>query len=123
MMLLFKASRYFCIAVVFIIGGCAQQKPSLYYWGSYESLVHDMYLKPGQAESHIQIEKLTEDLERIQAEGKRVPPGLHAHLGYMYFLQGNEPAALQEFATERDLFPESATFIDSIIKRAKGNHK
>jgi hypothetical protein len=48
-----------------------------------------------------------------------VPPGVHAHLGYMYYLQGNTGAAYQEFMTERELFPESATFVNGIQQRLR----
>jgi hypothetical protein len=48
-----------------------------------------------------------------------VPPGVHAHLGYMYYLSGNAEAAFDEFATERALFPESATFVDGVFERLR----
>ncbi|MGF1613831.1 MAG: DUF4810 domain-containing protein [Gammaproteobacteria bacterium] len=96
--------------------GCAQQ-PLIYRWGVYEELVYEMYAKPGKADPGTQVARLSEDIARTQAEGKRVPPGVHAHLGYMYYLQGNSDAAYQEFATERELFPESATFVDGILRR------
>ena len=101
-----------------LLVGCTQ-KQSIYRWGVYESLVYDMYAKPGKADPGTQVAKLSEDIARTQAEGKRVPPGVHAHLGYMYYLQGNTDAAQQEFATERELFPESATFVDGILKRLR----
>lgn len=102
-----------------LLAGCAQTKPPLYHWGAYESLIYDMYEHPGKAEPGEQITRLTQDIEQTHAEGKRVPPGVHAHLGYMYYVQGNESAALEEFATERELFPESATFVDGMIGRIR----
>ena len=110
-----------CIAAPLILSACAQSKPPLYRWGAYENLLYDMYARPGKAEPGVQIARLTEDIERTHAEGKRVPPGVHAHLGYMYYTQGNETAALEEFATERELFPESATFIDGMESRLRGS--
>ena len=86
--------------------GCAE-KPQIYRWGAYEELVYDMYAKPGTADPDTQVASLSEDITRTQSEGKRVPPGVHAHLGYMYYLSGDTAAALDEFATERALFPES----------------
>lgn len=97
--------------------GCAHREPPLYRWGSYENLVYDMYVNPGKAEPGVQIVKLTEDIQRANAEGQRVPPGVHAHLGYMYYIQGNEGEAMREFAEERELFPESAVFVDGILRR------
>jgi len=99
--------------------GCAPQQPLIYRWGVYEDLVYEMYAKPGSADPGTQVAKLSEDITRTQAEGKRVPPGVHAHLGYMYYLQGNKGAAYQEFTTERELFPESATFVNGIQQRLR----
>ena len=87
--------------------------------GVYEPLVYEMYAKPGKADPGTQVAKLSEDILRTQAEGKRVPPGVHAHLGYMYFLLGNTEAAYQAFVTEREMFPESATFINGMLQRLR----
>lgn len=99
-----------------LASGCAQQPP-IYRWGIYEDVVYNMYVKPGAADPYTQIVKLSEDIERTHAEGERVPPGVHAHLGYMYYLSGDTAAAVEEFMAERELFPESATFIDGILRR------
>ncbi len=98
-----------------VMFGCA--KPTIYRWNAYESITHDMYINPGNADTDTQIVKLTEEIEKTHAEGKKVAPGLHAHLGYMYFLKGNSEFALREFNTEKQLFPESKKFIDGILER------
>ena len=106
-------------AAAILASGCAG-KPEIYRWGVYEDLVYEMYAEPGTADPDTQVAKLSEDITRTQSEGKRVPPGVHAHLGYMYYLTGNADAAVAEFATERELFPESAVFIDGIFLRLRG---
>ena len=107
------------LTVVLLAAGCAESEAPLYRWGNYEDLIYTMYVNPGEAEPGVQIAKLSEDIQRANAEGKRVPPGVHAHLGYMYYTQGNQGAALQEFAIERELYPESAVFIDGMLSRMK----
>ncbi len=99
------------------LSGCAPRQGALYRWGSYEELVYDMYARPGKADPGTQIAKLTEDIERAQAEGTRVPPGVHAHLGYLYATQGQTDLAAAAFTTEKQLFPESAVFVDGILAR------
>lgn len=103
--------------------GCVAQKQPLYRWGAYEPLIYQQYTKPGTAEPGIQVDKLSADIERTRAEGKRVPPGEHAHLGYMQYQIGNVDQAIAEFQTERALYPESATLMDRLIARARGNGK
>jgi hypothetical protein len=103
-------------ALLLVGSGCA--KPVLIYrWGVYESLVYDMYAKPGEADPVTQTAKLTEDIARTHAEGARVPPGVHAHLGFLYYSQGQVDSAYQEFAIEKQLFPESTVLIDGILDR------
>jgi hypothetical protein len=106
------------MAVFLLMSGCTRKQP-IYRWGVYEPLLYDMYAKPGKADPGTQVAKLSEDIERTKAEGKRVPPGVHAHLGYMYYLQGRPDDAQAEFETERELFPESSTFVDGILKRLR----
>jgi hypothetical protein len=101
-----------------LMTGCATSEP-LYFWGNYEDLIYQMYLEPGSADSATQVAKLKEDINKASNVGKPVPPGLHTHLGYMYFLQSDTHAAVLEFETEKKLFPESAKFIDGLMGRLK----
>ena len=66
-----------------------------------------------------QVEKLEEDYQKARATNKRMPPGWHAHLGYLYFHLGKLDQAKQEFVTEKAEFPESAIFIDRFLAKFK----
>jgi len=106
-----------CTAAVVLTGlGCTSTKP-LYYWGHYEDLVYDMYVHPGEADPATQVALLNEDIQKAESSNQPVAPGVHAHLGYMYYLQGDLDAAYAQFAAERELYPESAVFIDGMIDR------
>ncbi len=98
-----------------ILTGCGGTQ-SLYHWGHYEDLLHAMYTHPGKAEPPLQIEILSQDIDRAHASGQAVPPGVHAHLGYLLSLQGHMDAARREFETEKSLYPESARFMDQLMK-------
>lgn len=101
-----------------MLTGCAsQQSQSLYRWGEYENLIYTMYKRPGEAEPGRQVQQLSADIERTEAEGKQVPPGVHAQLGYMQYMQGNAGEAAEQFAIERRLYPESTTFMTTFIER------
>lgn len=99
--------------------GCATAPP-LYHWGHYEQLVYDMYLKPGEADPSTQVDLMIQDIERAQTSDQRVPPGVHAHLGYLYFNLGKLDLSGEEFLIEKELFPESVVFIDGILERMSG---
>ena len=109
---------FFVVALAMLAAGCTQSS-ALYRWGDYESLLYDMYIRPGTADPTTQIARLTEDITRTQAQGQRVPPGVHAHLGYLYYTQGQLDAAYEQFVTEKSLFPEATHFVDVILARMK----
>jgi hypothetical protein len=107
------------VALALLTSACGAQSSALYRWGDYEGVLYDMYVQPGKADPTAQISRLTEDVTRTQAAGQRVPPGVHAHLGYLYYGQGQLDAAYEQFATEKALFPESGHFVDGILARMK----
>lgn len=105
------------IVVVSLLTACASPTPSLYQWGSYEQQVYAIYNDPGKVPPEQQIGKLEEDYQKARATSKSVPPGFHAHLGYLYFGVGKLDQARQSFATEKSLFPESAVYMDRILAK------
>lgn len=105
------------IVVVSLLTACASPAPSLYQWGSYEQQVYAIYNDPGKVPPEQQIGKLEEDYQKARATSKSVPPGFHAHLGYLYFGVGKLDQARQSFATEKSLFPESAVYMDRILAK------
>jgi len=112
------------IIVAVLVSACdtGPKKPTLNYnWGEYEGLVYQMYANPGEATPTVQVEKLAAQIEQTKSQGEPVPPGVHAHLGYMHYISGNIDAALIEFEEERTVYPESATFVDGITRRLEGN--
>lgn len=115
-----KSSPLFTIAVsVWLLSGCASTASNdIYYWGEYEQLIHDMYINPGKADAVMQIEKLTADIQKAESTGKRVPPGLYAHLGLMYSSQGQAAQAEAALREEQKLYPESTKFIQGLMDRA-----
>ena len=75
------------------------------------------YTEPGEADPITQAQRLGEDIARTRSEGKRVPPGVHAHLGFLHHRSGDLESARAHFERERALFPESATFINRLLSR------
>ncbi len=106
------------LLVAGLFAGCQTNRP-LYYWGNYEPQAYHSYVAPGKVSAAEQIEKLKEDLAKGSAAKFPAHPGLHAHLGYLYIQVGKPDLALREFELEKQLFPESATFIDGLVARAK----
>ncbi len=101
-----------CVA---LLTGCAA--PTLYSWGSYESNVYAMYATPDNATADLQVIKMEEDIQKARAKNKKLPPGFYAHLGYLYYQQGDSKLAKRAFETEKSAFPESAVMMDRMIAR------
>ena len=97
--------------------GCVRRPDTLYEWGNYEQEVYLMYSNPGTVPVEQQIEVLESDYQAARSENRPVPPGYHAHLGYLYYQVGKMDQSLQSFETEKELFPESKQYMDLLISR------
>jgi len=102
------------IAAALLMGGCATQ-PNLYAWGRYEDLMYAAYANPGSMPPERQVEALEQDYQQARANNQRMPPGWHAHLGYLYSELGKPDQARQELQTEKAEFPVSAVFVDRLL--------
>ena len=101
------------------LAACAPRKPLLYQWGSYNEQIYALYHDPGKVPIEKQLEDLERDYQLARAADRPVPPGYHAHVGYLYFQLGKTDQALQSFETEKALFPESTVYMDRLIARMK----
>lgn len=97
--------------------GCST--PTLYQWGKYEDFLYKRYVKPGSVSPQEEISALEIQLEKTYSKELLPPPGLHAHLGYLYISDGQYSRAMEHFLVEKKLFPASEHFIDGLIKRMK----
>ena len=97
-----------------LLGGCSTLPKSPYYWGYYEDLIYQSYHQPGSTDANTQIQRLTSDIQKAEAKGLKVPPGIYIQLGYAYSLTGNDTAALTAFDQEILHFPESKHFVDRL---------
>ena len=104
------------LAASALLTGCSSPK-TLYQWEGYEPQVYE-YFK-GEEPKEAQAEALERDLQKIRSTGRAVPPGYHAHLGLLYLSMGKDDQMVQQFKTEKTLFPESGTYMDFLLKNAK----
>ncbi|HGL6721486.1 DUF4810 domain-containing protein [Burkholderia contaminans] len=108
-------------AAALLLAGCASSTPPLYQWTGYQPQVYE-YFK-GQKSPQEQIDALEKALQEIRGKGHTPPPGFHAHLGMLYASVGNEQQAEQELQAEKQLFPESSTYMDFLLKKKTGAPK
>lgn len=99
-----------------LLSGCAGPQ-TLYQWEGYQAQVHQYFTEQSR---EAQVEALEKDLQKIRATSGAVPPGYHAQLGLLYSSLGKDDQMVQQFQTEKALFPESATYMDFLLNNAKG---
>ncbi len=99
------------------LSGCKSTGPQ-YYYGEYNTAVYS-YFKADKLTLEEQISILQKVVEQAAAKGKPVAPGVHAHLGMLYFETGNTAQGNQHFIQEKTLFPESARYIDFLMNQGK----
>lgn len=108
----------FCIAGFIALVGC-QSNQSLYYYGNYEDLVY-IYLKGDEKSLSEQLNLLQNIVLKTEEKGKAVAPGLHAHIGMIYFDLGDSTSGTRHLLIEKSLFPESASYIDFLLANLSG---
>ena len=116
-----KIKLLLIIAGAILLNGCATAPKPLYNWDGYQTTVYQYY-QQAETSPQEQIEALKKNIEMSKAKGLSVPPGLHAHMGLLYSTTGSIDLAMTEFNTEKALYPESAAYMDFLMKN-KGKIK
>ena len=100
--------------VLVLFSSCVTQS-SLYSWGNYSNDVYSYYKEQTPAS----LERLTETYENLldHQSGTRgvTPPGAYVEYGYLLCLQGQKEKGLDMINREKELYPESAIFVDRIL--------
>lgn len=115
-----KGVLFALVAAGVLLTGCAANRPTtapLYQWDGYQQQVNE-YFK-GQTSPQQQIDAMEKSLEQIRAKGDTPPPGFHAHLGMLYASVGKDQRAQLELLAEEQLFPESSSYMDFLLKKFK----
>jgi len=89
-----------------LIVGCVP-RPSMYYWGNYSETLYRAKKTPGDDTLLAHRQSLENIVEQSKTLNLRVPPGVYAELGFIYFRQNNDGLASRYFQMEEDLYPES----------------
>ena len=111
--------KLFCIlTLVLCISACKTTEP-LYYHGAYNQAVY-AYFKADDTTLEDQIATLQQTIQAAEQTGKPIAPGIHAHLGLLYFDSGNADLGQQHFEQEKVLFPESVQYLDFLLKSRQG---
>jgi hypothetical protein len=106
------------VATALLLTACAQKKENIYYWGDYQNSLYSFYQNGSTPEK--EIATLNKVIEEAKAKNKPVAPGLHAQLGLLYVNAGQPDLAFQQFTAEKTAFPESASYMDFLMRNKQG---
>jgi len=99
-----------------LLMNCASQKT--YYWGDYSNTLY-AYRKDATEQNLLKHQQTLETIiAESQKQNLRVPPGVYAELGFIYFKQGKNDLAIKYFEMESQLYPESQVLMTRLIQAA-----
>ncbi|MVW72590.1 DUF4810 domain-containing protein [Bordetella sp. 15P40C-2] len=105
-------------ATLSLLAACAQQPQHMYTWESYQPAVY-AYLKEPDNDAAAQIQKMEHNIETARASNKALPPGFRGHLAMLYLKVGQDGKAIEQMEDEKAAFPESAPFMDFLMRNLK----
>ncbi|WLS78052.1 DUF4810 domain-containing protein [Erwinia pyri] len=105
-------------ATALLLTACAGKSTTTYYWGDYQPSLYSYYQHTAAPEK--EIETLNAVIQQAHAKNKPVAPGLHAQLGLLYVDTGHPDLAFQQFTAEKTAFPESAGYMDFLMRNKQG---
>lgn len=102
---------FIAVSVAFF-AGCANTKHD---WGNYQTELYTYYKSPTPEEQQELMNELATTFARTENKGIVPPPGLYAEYGTFLFQEGDFPNAIVFYEKEKNAWPESAKFMDSLI--------
>ena len=107
-----------------MLQGCATVTEAGYYWGAYSDTLYKYTKDPNEATLANHVEELEKIIKVSREKSLRVPPGVHAELGYIMSRLGDDVRASVQYENEMALYPESRIFLERLqIETNKGSEK
>jgi hypothetical protein len=110
-------------ALCAVVAGCANKpRPPLYLWESFPKLQYDALVNAGVPPME-QVALMEAQAEKARAAGAALPPGFRAHLGMLKLAGGDADRAKELWLGEKAAFPESAPYMDQLLRRLEAPAK
>ena len=97
------------------LAGCNTVSPAGYYWGDYSDTLYAYTKAPSSETLAAHTAELEDIIQESQERNLKVPPGIHAELGYIMANRGDSQQAVAHYQAEMQLYPESRLFIERLI--------
>ncbi len=105
----------FITITVIMLASCTVQKP-LYTWDKYDVTSYNYLKNSDEKSTQALIETYQNIIEKQQGSRGVVPPGVYADYGFILLQDNKTEEGKAMLLKEVELYPESKTFIDRILK-------
>lgn len=111
-------TRHLALALCMVaLAGCAAKGPGpLYMWETFPRQQYEALLREGYSPDE-QMRAMEAHAEKARGANAALPPGFRAHLGMLYLGAGNDGRARELWLAEKTAFPESAGYMDQLLKK------
>lgn len=104
------------LTALFVFSPAAGTADEIFEWSGFLFESNKPLVKPGEWALAKQLTKLEAAIERARKHGKRIPPGINAHVGWLSEQNGKKDQAREYYREEKRLFPESAQLMNRLIE-------
>lgn len=106
-------------AAALLLVACATPSRPLYLWEGFPRQQYEVLQRAG-TDANAQIQAMQAHAEKARAAGAALPPGFRAHLGMLQLQVGAADQARASWQAEKAAFPESAPYMDQLLRRLDG---
>ena len=103
--------KFLVILPLLFLTGCATTK---YGWNGYDDSLYSYYKHPETKDRYVARLRLI--IDKAEQQHAKVPPGIYAEYGYMFYEAKDYSKAMTFFQKEQGAWPESAFFMDKMIR-------
>ncbi len=100
-----------------LLGACTPQVTTLYNWDKYNETAYKYVKNNTAADEEAMLQAFQRMIDNPTGTRKVPPPGICADYGYMLVKRGKTKEGLDLLKMEVALYPESAVFVERIIKQ------
>lgn len=113
------ARRALPLVAALLLSACAAPRKPLYLWEGFPRQQYEVLQRSG-FDANAQIQAMQAHAEKARGAGAALPPGFRAHLGMLQLSVGAADQARASWQAEKIAFPESAPYMDQLLKRLDG---
>lgn len=103
------------VAVLLAVSACTTVSEAGYYWGNYAETSYLIVNEPSDESLRAHVNELNSIINKSRELNLKVPPGIHAELGFTLTKLGNGDVVKQHFAAEMEAYPESGVFLSRLL--------